>query len=279
MSGLVTTLRLETDISLLRLDDAGHDNRLTLELCADWISALEELAKDRTIKVLIISGAPNIFCAGASLESLKKVSAGEVQVVDLQLPDRLLSFPVPVVAALEGHAVGGGLIAALCCDLVVAAKGRRYGVNFTRLGFVPGMGTMQLLPAMVGHQLAAEMILTGRSYKGEELERRGLFNYVVPSSDVYPLALDLARQLAEKPRHVLEMVKATLSVSRRTALLESMSREHLMHQICFSRPETVDLIEQNYLASSDSRNTNVGASDLGGSTENNAEKEFANRPV
>lgn len=136
---------------------------------------------------------------------------------------------------------------ALCCDILVASESSRYGVNFTNMGFTPGMGTTSLLPALVGHHFASEMMLTGKLYKGRELKGRGLFNYVVPAEEVLDVSLDIARRIAEKPRHVIEMLKETLSLPRRQALQEAVSREHLMHKICFSRSDTAAHIESTYL--------------------------------
>jgi len=110
------------------------------------------------------------------------------------------------------------------------------------------MGTTSLLPALVGYSFASEMILTAKFYKGRELRDRGLFNYVVSADEVLRVALELARRIAEKPRHVLELIKDTLVLPRRRALQEALSREHLMHKVCFSRPDTTLRIEETYLS-------------------------------
>jgi acyl carrier protein len=133
------------------------------------------------------------------------------------------------------------------CDLVVAASDRRYGMNFTELGLTPGVGTTRIVTDLVGYHLAAELLFAGRFHRGDELARRGLFNVAVDSADVLSSAFDLARQISTKPRKVLEMTKAAMALGRRTALLEAMSREHLMHQVCHNLPETVASIESNYL--------------------------------
>jgi polyketide biosynthesis enoyl-CoA hydratase PksI len=228
--------RPEDGIAILRLNDPRHDNHLTEALCGSWIAALHRLAADSSLNVLLIRGLTKVFCAGASAEELKQITAGKVQVRDLELPDCLLQFPVPVIAAMEGHAAGGGFVAALCCDLLVAASDRRYGLNFTQLGFTPGMGVTRLLPALLGYHHAAEVLFSGRFFRGDELAARGLFNAAVPSPEVFPRALDLARQIAPKPRHVLEMTKAALCLPRRLSLAEALPQEHLMHRICFSTP-------------------------------------------
>jgi polyketide biosynthesis enoyl-CoA hydratase PksI len=240
---------LEAGIFLLNINDSDHENRLKEELFCELIAALKNLSLEPTSKVVIVTGRPDVFCAGGSLDFLRKLARGEAQEKDLfVLPNEILSFPVPVIGALQGHAVGGGLMLALCCDILVASESSRYGVNFTNMGFTPGMGTTSLLPALVGPHFASEMILTGKLYKGRELKGRGLFNYVVPAEEVLDVALDIACRIAEKPRHVLEMLKETLSLPRRQALQESMFREHLMHKICFSRSDTAAHIEATYLA-------------------------------
>ncbi|WP_437786870.1 polyketide synthase [Sorangium sp. So ce1097] len=247
MKRTVRVERLQEGVIELRMDAPEEQNRLSELLCRELMAALSELKAEPALKVLLLSGGKDVFCGGATFNALQGVSSGPAAVLDLLLPDMMLAFPVPIVGALEGHAVGGGLALALCCDVLVAAETSRYGVNFTDLGFTPGMGTTTLLPAAVGHHFAMEMMLTAKYYRGAELRGRGLFNHVVPAGEVRGVALDTAVRMAEKPRHVLEMVKGTLSVARRRALQEGMSREHLMHQLCFQHPDAKQLIAENYV--------------------------------
>lgn len=246
MPALVRTDRPSESIALLRIDDPTTGNRLSERLCTEFEEALACLAGDGAIRVLLLNGSPRTFCAGATIESLRRIAAGEFDVRDLATARRILEFPVPVVAAVEGHAVGGGLILAACCDITVASESSRYGVNFTELGFTPGMGATALLPSLLGPQFAAEMMFTAKFYKGRELKHRGLFTHIVPAADVVPLARDIADRIAAKPRYVLEMLKETLALPRRKALEGAVARESLMHRICFARPETAALIEDVY---------------------------------
>jgi 4-carboxy-3-alkylbut-2-enoyl-[acp] decarboxylase len=247
VSEIVTTTELGDGVFQLTLDDPLERNRISERLCLDLIAALDALGQEATLKVVVLAGSHDVFVAGATLEMLHRLAGGEADAKDLLLPERLIGFRVPIVAALEGHAVGGGLTLGLCCDVIVAAAERRYGANFATLGFTPGMGTTALLPALVGHHFASEMLLTGRFYKGRELTGRGLFNHVLPSADVLPAAIDIARQIADKPTHVIELIKATLSRPRRRALVDAVACEHLMHRLCFDRPETVALLDERYL--------------------------------
>jgi polyketide biosynthesis enoyl-CoA hydratase PksI len=247
MANIVIT-NLADDIYELRLNNAKHQNRLSDALCQELLGALDELAATPDLKVLLFAGQEHVFCAGAAAEMLHGLLAGDADAKDLLLPERVLSFPLPVIAALRGHAVGGGLTLALCCDLLVAAETSRYGMNFLEMGFTPGVGTTALLPATVGHHFASEMMLTTKLYKGRELQGRGLFNYVVKADAVEALALDLARRMAEKPRYALELLKKHMALPRRQALQAALAREHEMHKLCFDRPETAALIHENYRA-------------------------------
>lgn len=245
MSKVANTRRGE-GIVQLTLNDPEQQNRLHPAFCAELEEALAELAADPALKVVILAGRSEVFCAGATLKTLQAVAAGTAAVADLELPRRLLEFPLPIIGALEGHAVGGGLVLALCCDMRVACESSRYSMNFADLGFTPGMGATSLLPGLVGNAFASEMFLTAKFYKGRELQGRGLFNYVVPKEQVLSLATDLAQRVAAKPRHVVELLKQALSLPRRQALQEALQREQLMHTICFSRPETATSLELSY---------------------------------
>jgi polyketide biosynthesis enoyl-CoA hydratase PksI len=230
----------------LFLDDAENENRLSPELCDELRTALKELARDPSVSVLVLAGRSNVFSAGATLDVLRKLCT-DGSLEDLSIPTEMLNFPVPIIAALEGHAVGGGLVLALCSDMVVASESSRYGFNFSTMGFTPGMGTTALLPSLVGSAFAAEMLLTGKFYKGRELTGRGIFNHVVAKERVLPLVRDLAKCIALKPRPVLEMIKDALTTSRRVGLQDALSRERMMHKASFGDPDAWNRIKRNYL--------------------------------
>lgn len=254
MSKKILVSRKEEGIFQLIINDAENENQLSTDLSVEFMTALDNLSKERELRVLILSGIKKVFCAGGSLQVLQKLAQGEVEVKSFySVPNKLLNFPLPVIGALEGHAVGGGLILALCCDILVASENSRYGVNFTDLGFSPGMGTTTFLPALAGYHFSSEMMFTAKLYKGSELRDRGIFNYIVPSEEVLGRSLDIARRISEKPKHVLEMLKHTLSLPRRQALQVALSYEYLMHKLCFKRPETAAIIEANYFLSDAAR--------------------------
>jgi polyketide biosynthesis enoyl-CoA hydratase PksI len=243
----VTTV--EPGIAQLAIDDAERENRLSHELVDRLMTTLPALAADSSLKVLVVTGSDSIWCAGGTLRLLRQLATGEFDERRLlDLCDQLLDFPVPVVGALAGHAVGGGLALALCCDILIAAGNRRYAVNSASMGFVPAMGLTTMLPAAVGHHFASEMIFTSKYYRGSELAGRGLFNAVVAADEVLDRAMDTAQRIAEKPRYVLELLKDTLSLPKRHALQEARSHEPVMNRVCFDHPEFDATFSQTYLS-------------------------------
>ena len=139
----------------------------------------------------------------------------------------VLDLEVPVIGALNGHAVGGGFGLALLCDLRIAALEARYGANFTRLGLHPGMAITYLLPRLVGASAAAELLYTGRLIDGAEALRLGLLSRAVPAAEVLPVAMQLARQIAANAPLAVRLTKRTLRRSlewdpRDAALYEAL---------------------------------------------------------
>jgi polyketide biosynthesis enoyl-CoA hydratase PksI len=155
---------------------------------------------------------------------------------------------VPTVAAMAGHAIGGGFMLGLWCESAVLAEESLYGVNFMALGFTPGMGATSLLEEAVGAPLARELLFTGRIIKGRELKAAGgpLAYAVVPRAEVRARALSIAREMAAVPRGALLLLKLRLA-ARRSVLLEAATKEeHMLQEVLFAREETRLQIAERY---------------------------------
>ena len=251
MSGLVTLEHVEPGIALLSLSDAEGQNRFSEPFIAELLARLEQLAQDVEVRVGVIRGLPDVFCAGASEEILLDLAEGRMGSTEIVLPRVVLDLPIPMVAAMEGHAIGGGLALGLCCDIVLMARESRYGCSFMNMGFTPGMGTTLLLAQALGEHRAAEMMYGGQFFRGSHFAQGTGVNYVVPRDEVLSKAMELGQRIAEKPRHALVLLKRSLSLAKRTAFEQARTVETMMHEICFSRPETAELIEDNYASAAE----------------------------
>ncbi len=241
-------LRTESSgVSTLKMDDAPAHNVFSSGFVAEFLQALDELEREQRTRVLILRGLPDVFCGGAEKQALLDLCEGKVAVRDLVIGERLLDLPFPVIAAMEGHAIGGGLAVGFCCDIAIAARESRYGAVFMSLGFTPGMGCTTLLAELVGPFLASEMMFTGKRFRGSELEGRGAhINYILPRAEVMPKARDLAEQIAEKDPRSLSLLRHALCVKKKKLLVDARHQEDLMHRISFSFPETRRTIQEQY---------------------------------
>jgi polyketide biosynthesis enoyl-CoA hydratase PksI len=229
------------------MDDAKARNVFSAQFITEFLHALDELERERRTKVLILCGLQDVFCGGAEKQALLDLCEGKAAARDLVICERLLELPFPIIAAMEGHAIGGGLAVGFCCDIVIAARESRYGAVFMSLGFTPGMGCTTLLAELVGPFLANEMMFTGKRFRGSELEGRGTHvNYILPRTEVLTKARDIAEQIAEKDGRSISLLKHALSLKKKKLLIDARHQEDLMHRISFSFPETRRTIQELY---------------------------------
>jgi polyketide biosynthesis enoyl-CoA hydratase PksI len=244
MSGVVTVKFVEPSIAVVKMEDRANRNGFSPELVQSLIQAWSEL-RDRgpEVKVVVIHGYDRIFSAGGTREELLALQNGRKDFTDRNFYRLLLDCEVPVVAAMQGHAIGGGLVFGLYADIVILAEECLYSANFMSFGFTPGMGATLALPEKLGSSVAAEMFYTARGYHGGELRRLGVTARVEPQEKVLTSALDTARAIAEKPRETLVLLKAALTESVRERLPAAVERELAMHRATFHRPEVRRRIE------------------------------------
>jgi polyketide biosynthesis enoyl-CoA hydratase PksI len=208
------------------------------------------LARDDAIRVVLLEGGSRYFSAGASRESLvAETAAALVPAYAAELPRLVLSLPVPSVAAMAGHAVGGGFLLGLWCDLPVIAEEALYGANFMALGLTPGMGATALLEEALGAARGRELLISGRLVKGRELRGAPGVHSVVPRDMVRDTALGLARDLAAGSRDALLLLKQILAARRRERLERALPDEQAAHAALLSRAETRSRIAERYPAS------------------------------
>jgi enoyl-CoA hydratase/carnithine racemase len=209
-------------IGVITLDRPNNRNSMTPELLDAFARASAAARADAAIRALVVTGTGSCFSAGADFK------AGLQRGGDELAPDErsyamyepflsLLDVEVPVIGALNGHAVGGGFGLALVCDLRIAALEGKYGANFVAVGLAPGMAITQLLPRLIGVARASELLFTGRLVDGAEAERLGIVNHAVPSARVMEEAMALAGTMAANAPLA---VRATKGAIRRSLGLE-----------------------------------------------------------
>ena len=159
------------------------------EMTASWVAAIDELAADRSVRVVVVTGEGTAFCSGGNTGWIASEPDAEVD----YLRTRMMAFyrawlsirklEVPTIAAVNGPAIGAGLCLALACDIRYAAAGARLGAPFVKLGMNPGMAATYLLPNVVGEANARELLLTGRTVEAEEARQLGLVSRVFAADD------------------------------------------------------------------------------------------------
>jgi enoyl-CoA hydratase len=169
----------------LVLDNPGQRNAMSEEMTASWVQAVEELAGDRSVRVVVVTGEGTAFCSGGNTGWIASEPDASVD----HLRTRMIAFyrawlsirdlEVPTIAAVNGAAIGAGLCLALACDIRYAAAGARLGAPFVKLGMNPGMAATHLLPDVVGEAHARELLLTGRTVDADEALRLGLVSRVL----------------------------------------------------------------------------------------------------
>ncbi|MDY6834837.1 MAG: enoyl-CoA hydratase/isomerase family protein [Chloroflexota bacterium] len=238
----------DTGIAYLKMNDVVGRNTFSGEFVDALVSGIDELENKHQPKVVILQGLSDVFCGGAEKQVLLDLCDGKLSVKDLIVVERLVNVPFPIIAAMEGHAMGGGLAVALCCDVVLAAMESRYGAVFMTMGFTPGMGCTKLLEELVGPYIANEMMFTGKRFKGSELATKGTnINYILPKEQLLPKARDIAMRISENSKQSIYLLKTSLSAQKKKLLIEARVQEDLMHRVTFALPETKGAINALYV--------------------------------
>ena len=229
----------------ITMEDREHKNLFSRALIGGLMRAFDAAAGS-DCRVVVLTGYDNYFASGGTREDLLSLHAGAGQFTDASIYSLPLRCDVPVIAAMQGHGIGGGFVLGLFADCVVLSRESVYTANFMKYGFTPGMGATLIVPRKLGIALAEEMLLSARSYRGGDLEKRGVPFPVLPRGEVLPYALALARDMAEKPRLSLVALKRHLVHDLRARLADTVQREVGMHEQTFSQPEVGDRIRASF---------------------------------
>lgn len=244
-----THLRLDrpsAGVAVITLDNPDQRNAMSEQMTASWVAAIDELAGDPSLRVLVVTGAGTAFCSGGDTSWI----ASEPDATVDRLRSRMLPFyrawlsvrrlEVPTIAAVNGHAIGAGLCLAMACDIRYAASGARLGVPFTRLGMHPGMAGTWLLPEIVGAAAARDLLLTGRVVDADEALRLGLVSRVLEPAGFLDEVLATAAEVAATAPVASRLTKLALADGGHCDLESALQWEALAQPVTLA---TEDLQE------------------------------------
>ncbi len=235
---------IEPGIVQVTMQDRLHKNTFSGELIRGLLQSFESIRADTSCKVVILTGYDTYFSSGGTQEGLLSIYEGKVKFSDVNIYTLPLECEVPVIAAMQGHGIGGGFVLGLFADFVIFSRESVYTTNFMKYGFTPGMGATCILPKKLGIGLAEELLLNAANFRGAELEKRGIPFPVLPRQEVLPYAYQLARQIAEKPRVSLITLKDHLVAPIREQVPGFVKKEEEMHEKTFHQPEVKERITQ-----------------------------------
>jgi len=224
------------NIGLLTINRPEKMNAISQELTAELSQLLDEIEDDDELRVLVITGAGDkAFVAGADINELvdrdarlgRKVSRERQEIFS-----RIENLHVPVIAAVNGYALGGGLELALACSIRICSEKAQFGAPEVKLGIIPGDGGTQRLPRLVGQGRAMEMIITGDFIDAEEAYRIGLVNKVFPPEKLKEKAMELVQKIASRPPLAVRYAKEAVNRSQEGDTASGFALESYLHALC-----------------------------------------------
>ena len=220
-------------VVVLRLNRPQVRNALNLDVRARLADEVTRHAADEKIRCLIITGSDTVFAAGADIGQMAEASPVDIMARNLQKYWRtIMDCPKPVIAAIEGFALGGGLELALCADIIIAGDGAKLGLPEVKLGILAGGGGTQKLTRLVGSKRAMLLLLTGRMFGAAEALAMGVVSDVAPAGQALKRALEIAAEIAAQPpiavMQIKEIVNAGINAPLDTALM--LERKALLLQ-------------------------------------------------
>jgi enoyl-CoA hydratase/carnithine racemase len=217
MTDKAVLYRVEDTIGVITLNRPDNRNGMTPELLDAFAEAVASARSDPDLRCVVITGSGACFCSGADFKSTLQRSGDGRNTLPHERSFAMyepfmsvLDIEVPVIGALNGHTVGGGLGLALMCDIRIGNREAKYGGNFARLGLHSGLGITYLLPRLIGISRAAELLFTGRKFLGDEAERLGLISEAVAPDEVMPRAMEMAAEIAATAPIAVRMMKRSM---------------------------------------------------------------------
>ncbi len=212
-------------------------NALNSELLDEIYEMFTQLGRDEGVRVVILTGEGRAFVAGADIAEMVNYNAAQGKDYSkrgMRAFRAIMNCPKPVIAAINGYALGGGCELAMSCDIRIASSKAKLGQPEVNLGVTPGFGGTQKLPRLVGPARAKELLFTGRMITAEEACRIGLVNKVVEPEELMDAAMELANEIKKKAPLALRYIKEAVNQSQEVSLAAGEAYESEVFGICFS---------------------------------------------
>ena len=229
------SLQLDRHVALIEIHRPPH-NYFDAQLIQDLADAFEAMDKQHECRAIVLASEGKSFCAGADFHSTAAGAGDEVPTTTSRLYQnavRLFACGKPIVAAIQGPAIGGGFGLALVADFRVVTSDARFGANFVKLGIHPGFGLTHTLPRIIGIQKASLLFYTGRRITGEEALAWGLADVLVESARLREEAMTLANEIAENAPLAVQSTRATLRRGLAEAVKAQTDHEHAEQSLLF----------------------------------------------
>lgn len=233
-------LQKDSGVAVLTINRPEALNAMNAALLDELSATLAQVEADAEIRVLVLTGTGKAFIAGADIAYMRGFSSSEAKAwaeKGQATVGMIESMKKPVIAAVNGYALGGGTELALACDIRVAADRAIFGQPEVKLGMTAGFGGTQRLPRLVGTGMAKEMLFTGDHYNAEAALRMGLVNKVVPADELLPYCLDMARRIAARGPLAVRLTKEAVNQGRDMDLEKALRLEAGLYAVVFSTDE------------------------------------------
>ena len=235
------TLYLEKDqsVCVITLNKPDRLNAIDPKLISELTLAAEEISRDEEVRAVILTGAGRAFCAGGDVKTLLADADGPSDLTErarngARMVSAMRNIPKPVIAAVNGPAIGGGCILAMACDIIIASEEASFGSGFVSLGLHPDSGGIYLLTCLIGVARACEFIFTGKIIDAREAERIGMINQVVPKDKLDDTVKGLASRLAQGPTKAIGLAKSTLYQQLTMDMNSALELEAISAGLCFA---------------------------------------------
>jgi len=223
------------NVALIRLNRPKELNALNLQLMLELKQALADLDAQDEVRCIIITGNEQSFAAGADIKQMESKNPIDLLKIDqFETWDQIRKTKKPIIAAVSGFCLGGGCELAMTCDMIIASETAKFGQPEIKIGIMPGAGGTQRLTKAVGKALAMEMVLTGKFISGEEAQKAGLVNRVVPVELYLDEAVKLATEIAQMSPISVRLAKESVLKAFDSGLQEGLFFERKNFYLCFA---------------------------------------------